>query len=282
MSRKVRFKPERKRYPKKTGFVITFVVVLVCIAVFSMLSILKENNYDFKAALGGEKSSDEVVEEVNTQSEERRFLFWSKDSKTQALCFLWMVDAKVPAGEYSVYSPSIDDKVEFDGQYRTLAEIYTTYGESGLRSAVEIMCDIKLDSYIGSDTESFKQMINTLGSVTVKLSKPIEYRGNYNLILSSGKNTLKGDQLYKYLCYTNFISTGAADMRSEVIIKILENTINPDNVDRTEKFYANIANILITDISVVDYSASSQFIYDMFNAGVQEAKIITEPSGFGK
>lgn len=282
MSRKVRFKPQKKRYPKKTGFVITFVLVLVCIAVFSMLSILKENNYDLKAALGGEKSSDEVVEDETADSEERYFLFWCKDSKTSVLKFLWIVDAKVPAGEYTVYSPSIDDKVEYDGQYRTFADIFGTYGESGLRSAAELLCDIKLDSYIGSDTESFKQMINTLGSVTVKLEKPIEYRGDYNLILTSGKNTLKGDQLYKYLCYTNFISSGASEMRSEVIIKILENTINPDNVDRIEKIYANIANILITDVSVVDFSASSTFISLMFNSGIQNAEMITEPAGFKK
>lgn len=283
MSRKVRFKPDRRTKIPKSVYTIAFVIALLIIVVTSSFVILKNNNFDLMAAIGGEsiKKEDED-EDTATCEEERCFLLWCKDSKTNQLEFIWVMRVSLPEGKYEVYSPSLDSTVSYEGNYKSLVDIFSTYGSDGLCRSVETLCSISISSYIGSDTENFKQMINKIGSVTVNLTNQIEYRGDYNLILSSGKNTLKGDQLYKYLCYTNYVDFGASTMRVEVLKQVLQNAIGPDEKSGIDTLYSNIANLLYSNMTIVDYSASTDFINQMFDSGVINYIEITEASGFNK
>lgn len=273
MSKNVTFKTRRKSGShKKAALIIIIAAVIAGVITVSCYSILKKNDFNLKSALGGdvEETTDASGEsgQVKAEKSTRRYLFWCKDSQTDKLEFLWVAKFSMPEGKYTVYSPSIDEVIEYKDNYSTLGNIFASYGEQGLVDAVNLMCGITVDNYIGSDTEHFKQMINYLGSVTVKLDEAINYRGDFNLILMQGDNVLKGDTLYKFLVYTNYAPTDSSAIRCDIFESILRNTINPGNKDKIEKLFSRIANLLITDLTIVDFSASSDYLDNLFETGV--------------
>ena len=273
MSRNVKFKTQRKSgRNKKLALILSLVIIAAGIIAVSCYSVLSRNDFDLKSALGGDVDatvSDDGAEPEKQEKSVRHYLFWCKNSQTDALEFLWVAKFAMPEGKYTVYSPSIDEQLEYKERYLTLGNIFDLYGETGLVDAINQMCGIKILNYIGSDTEHFKQMINYLGSVTVKLPEAINYRGGFNLILMQGDNVLKGDTLYKYLVYSNFAPTDTSQIRCSIFENILRNTINPDNAPKIEKYFDRIANLLITDLTIVDFSASRKYLDTLFETGVK-------------
>lgn len=282
MSKNVSFETVKKSQSgKKVKLTVVFVAVILLLVFVSGYAVLRKNDFDIKSALGGDVESTQLstASPRDEASEgEKHFLFWCKDSQTDALKFLWVVKIKMPKGEYTIYSPSIDDSVEYKGRNCTLSEVFSLDDAAGLVSALNSVCNTEIDSYIGSDTENFKQMMNYLGSVTVDLPQPVEYRGEFNLILMQGENVLKGDTLYKYLVYTNYMQGNSSEMRCNALGGILDNVIEPDNVDRLDTIFSKIANLLITDITIVDFSASRDFIGDLFNTGVKSIVTAQKPT----
>ncbi len=282
MSKNVRFKTEVKTRDsgqyKKWAVVVVF---LVAVIVFSGYIILKNNDFDFRSALGGDPDAVEYEDESMTEKAEKSdkcFLFWCKDSVTKDLQFFWITKISEPKGKFTFLSPSLDESIEYEGGYLTFGKIFSLYGEDGLSKAAEKYCNTAIDYQIGSDTEEFKQTVNYFGSVTVDLPESIEYRGQFNLLLMKGTNTLKGDTLYKYLVYTNFIESNASEIRSDVLGQILKNVINPENSGNLDKIYSRLANTIKTDITIVDFSAMRDYLTLVFNTGVNEIVIAQKPS----
>ena len=282
MSKNVRFRTSDKavslgRY--KIWAVIA--LILVSAVVLSCYVILKNNDFDFRAALGGDPDAtveDIEVSNANAEKSERHFLFWCNDSVSGDLQFFWITKISMPKGKYTVLSPSLDETVYFKDSYLTFGKIFALYGDEGLTKAVEEYYKIRIYHRIGSDTEQFKQTVNYFGSVTVELPEAIEYRGQFNLILMKGTNTLKGDTLYKYLVYTNFMESRGPEIRSGVLLQILDTVINPDNVDRLDKIYSRLANTIKTDVTIVGFSAMRDYLTQLFNTGVKETVIAGKAS----
>lgn len=282
MSKNIRFKTAEKT--KSNGQYRLWAVVaflLISAVVISSYLILKNNDFDFRSALGGDPEVTlENEDEVSGVSEksEKHFLFWCDDSVSGDLQFFWITGISQPKGKYTVLSPSLDETVYYDDSYLTFGKIYSLYGADGLRKAAEKYCNINIDHIVGSNTEEFKQTVNYFGSVTVILKEAVEYRGLFNLILMKGSNTLKGDTLYKYLVYTNFIDADASEIRSEALGQILKNVINSDNAERLDKIYSRLANTISLDVTIVEFSAMKDYLYQIFNNGVNDIVIAKKPS----
>lgn len=286
MSKNVSFRTERKKKnSSKRWLTALFVTALVGFAVLSVFYILSKNDFDIRSAVGGDvqPGGKNEEEQVNAdEKEERYYLFWCKDAETNELVTIWVTKVRLPQGRYNIYSPSIDDTVEYGDEYLTFGRIFELYGESGIRKAAEDLCGIKIDAYIGSDSANFRQMINYLGSVTVNLDEAINYNQDFNLILGKGENVLKGDSLYKFLVYTNFMQGDTRTIRENILAEILSNTISPGKSDRTDKLFSRIANQLISDITIVDFSADREFTDRMFETGVKDIYLVEKPSQITK
>ena len=282
MSKNVRFKTAAKARDY-SRFKIWGLVALLLISavVISSYIIMKNNDFDFRSALGGDPEATAVDEQavtLSTEKSDRYFLFWCNDSVSGDLQFFWIVKFSLPKGKYTIFSPSLDESVEYKGVYTTFGKVFSEYGDEGLSEAAEKYCNIEISHRIGSDTEEFKQTVNYFGSVTVELTESIEYRGQFNLILMKGSNTLKGDTLYKYLVYTNYTEGNSSRERSDVLAQILSNVINPENTPNLDKIYSRLTNTIKTDITIVGFSAMREYLTHLFDTGVNETVIAEKPS----
>ena len=281
MSKNVTFRTQRKsKNSNKKRITIIVALALILLVFVSFFAVLSNSDFDLRTALGGDPGVTAGAEEETAPAEksDRCFLFWCKDSVSNDLQFLWVTRIIMPKGKYIIYSPSVDESIEYRGEYKTIGNIFYLYGIEGLEEALEQYCDIDIEHNIGSDTEAFKQMVNNFGSVTVELKESINYKGSFNLILPRGSNVIKGDTLYKYLVYTNFNHVQSEEIRAKAFEEVLKNVINEDNIDNIEKIYSRIANLLYTDITIVVFTEMRSYINDLFNTGVKETVAASKPN----
>lgn len=279
MSKNVTFRTQRKsKNSNKNKITIIITLALLLLVFVSFFAVLKNSDFDLRTALGGDPgvTAGEQEETNPVEKSDRCFLFWCKDSVSNDLQFLWITRIVMPKGKYIIYSPSVDESIEYRGEYKSIGNIYYLYGIEGLEEALEQFCNIEIIHHIGSDTEAFKQMVNNFGSVTVELNESINYKGSFNLILPRGSNVIKGDTLYKYLVYTNFNHVQSEKLRADAFEQVLRNVINEENTDSIEKIYSRIANLLYTDITIVGFSEMRSYITDLFNTGVKEVVAATK------
>ena len=281
MSKNITFKTQRKsKKTNKNRITIVVALALLLLVFVSFFAVLKNSDFDLRTALGGDPGVTADAEDETKQIEktDKCFLFWCKDSVSNDLQFLWITRIVMPKGKYIIYSPSVDESIEYRGEYKSIGNIFYLYGIEGLEEALEEYCDVDIIHHIGSDTEAFKQMVNNFGSVTVELKDSINYKGSFNLILPRGSNVIKGDTLYKYLVYTNYNHVQSEEIRAKAFEQVLKNVINEENTENIDKIYSRIANILYTDITIVNFSELRGYISDLFNTGVKEVVAATKPT----
>ena len=145
MSKNVRFKTEVKTRDsgqyKKWALVVVF---LVAVIVFSGYIILKNNDFDFRSALGGDPDAVEYEDESMTEKAEKTdkcFLFWCKDSVTKDLQFFWITKISEPKGKYTILSPSLDESIDLtiqqcpiDYRRRLYADIVFSGGSTSFKN----------------------------------------------------------------------------------------------------------------------------------------------------
>ncbi len=254
-------------------FAVIFTAAVLLIVAVSCLVILAKNDFDIHAALGGDAKvtkKDDGENIIPVEKSDKYYLLWCSDSESGELQFMWIVRAQMPERKITAFAPSVDEIIDYGNSTNTFSHIYYSFGESGLKKAIENAYGIKISKYIGSNTETFKQMINYLGSVNVEVEENIEYKGNFSLILMRGANSLKGDQLYKYLIYLAYEDVPKISKRCDVLYEILNSLFLPNRYSKAETMYSRIANLLVTDISIVDYSSAGKLISYMYENGIGE------------
>lgn len=275
MKRKTTFSTERKNKEKKKLIIIIAIISVLAVLIACSVTLIINSREETQNS----DDEGEYLLPVKKNKITHNLLLWCKDSQGD-LQFLWVVQAELPKGKYTIYSPSLDEQILYNEVYAGVAEIYKKNGIEGLQTAIEHHCDITFDSQIGSDGEHFKQMINYFGGVNVEVLDNIEYRGIFTLILLKGKTVLKGDSLYKYLFYSNFMQENASETRVQVIGELLTNVLSEDYLPKLETIYSKIANLLISDITIVDFSASKDIYTQLFECGVKEVKFAKKATDF--
>ena len=129
MSKNVRFRTnsKSKNYGQYRLWALIALVLVFAVIVSSYL-ILKNNDFDFRAALGGDPEATAQEDEVNTLSAEksdRYFLFWCNDSVSGDLQFFWITKISQPKGKYTILSPSLDENMDYKGTYMTFGKIFS-------------------------------------------------------------------------------------------------------------------------------------------------------------
>lgn len=269
-SRKIKFDSENKKIN------IIFAAAVILILVISCVAILAKNDFNLKAAVGGDiEVSSETTEEASTANlskSDKYYLLWCADQENKELKFLWIARVTTPKVQLKVYAPSTDDMVEYEGQYYTIGNLYSIYGEKIFTETLENYYDINFSAYIGSSPEMFKQMINYFGGITVDLEEQIEYKGNFNLILMKGSNTLKGELAYKYLIYTGFGTNTELSDRSEAFILLIEKVFTQNYSQKADTIFSRIVNNMTTNITVMQYSENTDLLNYLFDNGFSSAK----------
>lgn len=274
MRKKMTFSTERKSKEKKKLIIIVAIISALLVMIAASVAIIINSS---DATQNTEDA--EYILPVKKNKITHNFLLWCKDTQGD-LQFLWVVQAELPKGKYTIYSPSLDEQILYNEVYSSVADIYKKYGSEGLQTALEHHCDIIINSQIGSDGEHFKQVINYFGGVNVNVLDNIEYRGIFTLILLKGEMVLKGNSLYKYLLYSNFMQENASEARVQVLGELLTKVVSENYLPKLETIYSKIANLLISDITIVDFSASKDIYIQLFECGVKEVKFAKKASDF--
>ena len=278
-------KRKKKRYRVLSTKALIFAACALTVLVLSSVAILAKNDFSLMSALGGNVEVTSATEEetdLTVDKTEKNLLFWCKNSETDALDFLWIVNIRFPECKVKVFSPAAVSGLTFNGTETSINRIYANFGSSGLKGAMEETYGITIDAYIGSNTETFKRMINYFGSVNVNLETNIEYRGDFNLILMKGENPLKGDLLYKYLVYLGSAGSQCNRERGEILLDIFDTVFTDANYARKDDIFSKIVNLLETDLTIVNYSTASNLIQIIFSNGVSEGRVALTADEFSK
>ncbi len=89
-----------------------------------------------------------------------------------------------------------------------LGDIYSSYGISGLQSAVNAIAGLESQFYVIVDYSAFETIVNSLGGVPITIKQRMYYEDNYArpplvIDLKAGSYTLKGEEALNYIRYIN-------------------------------------------------------------------------------
>lgn len=133
---------------------------------------------------------------------------------------------------------------------------YKYGGANQVASLLEKEYNIKIDRYISSNENTFVLAINYLGGVSFNISDRIEYRTeDLTLILTPGKQTIRGESLIKYLKY---LRTNDLHMQGDVFCAMINDFITEKNMERAMTLYRGVigeldANSNITFVDTADH-----------------------------
>ncbi len=163
-------------------------------------------------------------------------------------------------GEKEIYFMVLAKADADDGEIRicpiTVKDSYLKSFESGgeneVMNAVSRDYGIDIDRYVSSDENTFALAINYMDGVEYTVPERIEYRTeDLTLILTPGRQTIKGESMLKYLKY--FKEKGL-EGQADLFCAMAENYFTPENMENPMKIYKGVLGELSgnSNISFVD------------------------------
>ncbi len=270
----------------KKFFVVFFACVFTVLAI-SSLAILKKYDFDVKRAISGEAKTEPTTEAVSTGipevDGERTYFFWCANGSRNELHFAWLVNIKMPERRATVCAVPPETLVNYNGSVSSIENVLSKTGDKEFVSIVEATFGSKIDGYISSDETDFRTMINYFGGIEVTVPEQVEYRNaGLTLILVKGKQNLKGDSLFKYLCYLDTLGAKGNASQALVMGDILKGVFKPSRVNKTDSAFAKISNTLDTDISIVEFSKVEKAIKILCEYGFEAVSTVDKPDDIGK
>lgn len=264
----IMFKTTRQSKGEETKkFTVILVLCVVIVLAGSLIFIA-----------GNGKSNGEEVTEVEEQVKieaEKTYLFWCADENE--LRFAWLVNVEMPERRAVVCALDINQKLG-GGYDESIRQIFASSGAKKLIEGMEAEFETKIDGYIGSDEESFKSMINSLGGIDITVPEQISYRsGSFALTLVKGKQNMKGDTLFKYIRYLCTLGEDGRDLQADAMSEMLAYVFRESNLNKCDSIFSRLSNTLDTNLTIVDYSSAKQGIEILVEEGFASIRTVEKP-----
>lgn len=278
---KVRMNEETRKF-----FIVFFACVFTVLAI-SSLAILKKYDFDLRRAVSGEAKTEPTTE-VTTSGipdvhGEKTYLFWCASENRNELYFAWIVNIKMPERRATVCSVPPETLINYKGSVSSMENVLPKTSNEEFTAAVEATFGSEINGFMCSDETDFRTMMNYLGGVEVTVPEQVEYRNEgLTLILTKGKQTLKGDSLFKYLCYLDTLGTSGNASQALVMSDILRSVFRPSRAGKTDSIYAKISNTVSTNITIVDFSQAEEAIKILCENGFEAISAVDTPQEMGK
>ena len=265
----------------KKFFIVFFACVFTVLAI-SSLAILKKYDFDLRRAVSGEAKTEPTTEVTSSGIPEvngdKTYFFWCASEDRTKLHFAWFVNIKMPERKATVCTVPPETLVNYKGSVSSIENVLSKTGNEEFTAAVEATFGSVIDGFICSDESGFRTMINYLGGVEVTVPEQIEYRNEgLTLILTKGKQTLKGDSLFKYLCYLDTLGSRGNASQALVMGDILKSVFRPSRAAKTDSVFAKISNTLSTNITIVDFSQAEKAIKILCENGFEVIATVDMP-----
>lgn len=268
-------------------FWIILTVSVLAVLLVSVALILKNNDYDINAAFGFEKETEttEVPDEVQTDvfEAERYFLIFCTDSDKQKINFMSLVRTELPECRVTVCAVDPYSVLETtESGSETAASVFVKSGERALVSSIERAYGIDIDRYVGTDETDFKTFINYFGGMKITVPEQIDYKtSEMSLVLIKGNQNLKGDTMFKYMCYLNSLGSEGKRRQSAAMLEILGGIFSQGNLNRRSRIFSQITNNMMTDMSIVDFSQEENGIVLLMQNGILQPETVDYPEEIG-
>ncbi|MDD6275841.1 MAG: LCP family protein [Clostridia bacterium] len=247
------FKTEKEaKHGNIIRFVTAFVIFALVFGGISALVVIRNNEITPQGFFSKDKTEKTESGSDGTKlSGSANIMIYSADSETNELFFLAVIKADMSEQTFKVYP------IDTDGTYNgsSYSDILSKSGAKTLVNAVAANRSIQIDKYIASNSETFALAINYMGGLEYNVTNRIEYRSdNFTLILTQGKQTIKGETLIKYFRYCKTLGITGLKTQGELICAMLDNYINSDNVENGMDIYRKVLSKLETasDISYIE------------------------------
>lgn len=270
----------------KRFFVIFFACVFT-VLVISTLTILKKYDFDVNRAISGEAKTEPTTVAVSSGIPEvygeKTYFFWCTSEDKKDLHFAWFVRFSMPERKATVCTLPPETLVNYKGTVSSIENVLTKTSSADFVKAVEETFGSEIDGYISADATKFRTMINYFGGIETTVPEQVEYRNEgLTLILVKGKQTLKGDSLFKYLRYLDTLGAKGNASQAIVMGDILKSIFKPSRVNKTDSAFAKISNTLDTNITIVDFSTAEKAIKILCEYGFDAVSTVDSPSDLNK
>lgn len=158
--------------------------------------------------------------------------------------------------------------------------IFEDGGAEALTKAVAKEYGIKMTKYISSNENTFALALNYMGGLPYNVPERIEYRTpDLTLILTPGKQTLKGEVLVKYLKY---FKTNNLSKQGEMFCLMVNNYFTKDNFDNAMDVYKGVLKNLSgnSNISFVETADNLKYIETVINCEGKKAVTVSSVGEF--
>ena len=98
-----------------------------------------------------------------------------------------------------------------------------------------------------------------------------------SLVLIKGNQNLKGDTLFKYMCYLNSLGSEGKRRQSAAMLEILGGIFNQSKLNRRSRIFSQITNNMMTDMSIVDFSQEEDGIVLLMQNGILQPETVESP-----
>ncbi len=273
------FNPVRvKQNNKLKSILMGLVAFLVVFAIIGVIYIAKN----------GTDSTNKFIKKIGlffepSNSSENKELLPDYTGKTSNILLMSVSSSKTEeTGMREIYFLVIAHADVQSGQIKLLPVMpkpeyivkYEEGGESAIVNAVSTDYGIKFDKYISSDENTFPLAINYMGGVEYNVSDRIEFRNqDMTLILTPGKQTLKGEVLIKYLKY---LKETDLKKQGEMFCTIMDNFLTEENYKDAMKKYAGVLDSLSgnSNISYIDAADNLKYIEPFIKNSGDKAVVV--------
>lgn len=200
-----------------------------------ILSAFEKDSFD-DGALSG-KTGDATILFMSVSS--------SKTAETNEREIYFIVLAKADASDGSLKICPVEVKSSY-------LKSFESGGENEVMNAVSKDYGIKIDRYVSSNENTFALAVNYMDGVEYTVPERIEYRTeDMTLILTPGRQTIKGESLLKYLKY---FKQAGLEGQADLFCAMAENYITPENMENPMNIYKGVLGELSgnSNISFVD------------------------------
>ncbi len=165
---------------------------------------------------------------------------------------LWAINRKT--GEINIVSVPRDMRVELPGRGLDKINHAYAYGEVGLtRDALEEFLDVKIDHYVTTDFEGFKNIVDIMGGIELEVEQRMRYYGiDVTIELDPGLQVLDGDKALQYVRYR---SDGRGDLgrveRQQKLVKtFIQEILTFKNILKFPRLLPEMAENVKTDLEL--------------------------------
>lgn len=258
-------KKPKKSNPYFKYVVLSFSVFIVILAVFSAFIFMRSIDFDFNNIVdrtNTEENSESVPDiqpsySVSSLSGKTVYLLMLTDDSSKA-DFGFIISVDFDSKNITVNSFDAEKNMS-DG--KTYADIYNTEFISGLKSRLNDDYSVSIDKYVICTASQFKKIIASFGGATVNVAEKVDYRASdFNVILDKGTQKLSEEYTYKYLAISD------TNEKARIMCDIINSALIPENTEKSDSLFKIFVNNCKTDISVIDYSNSSEKLKIYSNA----------------